>query len=220
MAGMKPAPKNTTPLKHGVVFAFDGPDGIGKTTQVRLASESLQKQGYDVEVRRLMGGTPIGEKLRDIIFSDAVRPIETDLHIALAVYYALGAELVKLREEGKIILLDRSPLSIIAYQSFGSGLPKELGYATCDETLQVLRPELILLYEAPFEVLSSRRHGRAPHENDNYFENQQLAFHRRTIEGYAEAAERYKIAPISATGTIDDMHTATMARITKYLAGL
>ena len=199
---------------------FDGPDGVGKTTQVRLAKEALSVQGHSTYTTRVHGGTPIGEALRQVSFLDLPRPAGTDLHISLAMYYSLAEELDRHRQAGDICLVDRSPLSIIGYQVFGSGLDAKLGARGAKEALTLVKPDLMICYEAAIELLFERRDERlkqdTTHQTD-FFESQSDDYMRRVATGYAEASHTYGALTIGATGTISSIHNATMAHIAKLL---
>jgi len=195
-------------MTSGKLYMFDGPDGVGKTTQFELVAKALRAQGHDVYTTHLLGGTPIGEALRSIMFSNALRPAPTNLHIALAIYHALAEDLEGRRKAGSTVLVDRSPLSLIAYQVYGDGLDPELGAQACREALAAFSPDQVILYSAPFEVLQSRRNLR--HKDTDYFEQQQLDYHRRTLEGYQAAAQEYEATVVAAQGSIDTVHAATM----------
>jgi dTMP kinase len=201
----------------GLLLAFDGPDGVGKTTQFKLVADSLRAKGHDVYTTHMLGGTPIGEALRETMFSDLPRPALTNLHISLATYYALAADLAARREAGTIILVDRSPLSLIAYQVYGDGVDETLGYAACDESLKALKPDMLIAYSAPLDTLKSRREDR--NKDTDYFEQQQLDYHERTVEGYTAAASRYGAITIDATGSIESIHEQTMQLIMPRING-
>ena len=195
---------------------FDGPDWVGKTTQVNLAAEALRSQGHKVWTTRVNGGTPIGEALRQAMFGDYARPPETDLYIHLAQQYALQVELEQRRRKGAVILVDRSPLSVIAYQVYGGGLAEETGYRIADEIITLFKPELVVAYTAPRGVLKSRRLS-ANHASD-YFERQPADYFERVIQGYAAAAQHYQATIIDAAGDKDAVHEQTMKHIGAVLA--
>ena len=69
-------------MEGGLVVAFEGPDGVGKSTQLALASEELVENGWAVHATRNLGGTPIGEDLRKVMLSEHERPAETDFHLS------------------------------------------------------------------------------------------------------------------------------------------
>ncbi len=183
--------------KPGFVIAIDGPDGVGKTTQLHLLQEYLQKNHANVHVTRASGGTPIGEELRKASLSNHERPAETDLYIALAMYAALAGDLQKRKAQGQLIIIDRSPLSMVAYNAYGSNLPdktddptlhpsKETAMDLCAKYLLSWQIDLLLYLEAPQKVINSRRHAR---QDDNYFENLDNNYHDRVREGYDAALQ-------------------------------
>jgi dTMP kinase len=203
----------------GLIVMIDGPDGVGKTTQLKLLAETLQQQGYSVFSSRVNGGTEIGEALRTVYLDPKLqRPPETDLYIMLGMHSALASELLSRRQAGEICLIDRSPLSIIAYQVYGSGLDAELGEAATLNAIKLFDPDLIICYEAPLPVLQSHREQRHKSVNNNYFENQPPYFMARVIEGYKHAAEIYQgVKVINTSGTIPEAQTATLQRIEPLL---
>ncbi len=200
-----------------MIVAFDGPDGIGKTTQVQLAAEYLRQQGRPVHVARASGGTPIGEELRKVSLSDTPRPVEVDVYISLAMHTALGLDLQERQAKGQTCIIDRSPLAIVAYNIFGSQLPdKQLGYDAYERMLKLWPLDLLVVFTANQQVLDERRHGRAKQDAiqaNNYFENQDEGFRSRVQDGYRQAATLVRDHPewgirlveISAEGTVEDV---------------
>jgi dTMP kinase len=208
----------TNKLPRGAVIMFDGPDGVGKTTQLVRAQSDLEQAGYNVFTARVNGGTPIGEALREIMLADYERPPLTDLYIHLAQQHALNVEVQRHRQAGTITLIDRSFLSIIAYQVFGSQLDTARGYAAADEVKSLFQPDLLLVYSANPVVLQSRRalDGR----KGDYFDSKPTDYLERAIAGYEEAAARYQATIIDALGDIDTVHEETMRHINETLAKL
>src|SRR5438045_2788931 len=101
---------------------FDGPEGVGKTTQMHMCAVALEQKGLRVLTTRINGGTEIGEALRAVSLSHSERPTETDFYIIQAMTAAMIAELPKWQRQYDVILIDRSPLSLLAYQVYGGGL--------------------------------------------------------------------------------------------------
>ncbi|HSW37161.1 MAG TPA: dTMP kinase [Candidatus Saccharimonadales bacterium] len=202
-------------LKRGFVIMFDGPDGVGKSTQLELAADALKRQGYKVECLHVLGGTDINEALRRVLFSNYPRPAETDAYIALAMHYSLAERLKKLVSEGVIVLVDRSALSMVAYQVFGGGFDQKLGYQLADKAIKIDKANLIIVYQAPEAVLTSRRAAQA--KAKDYFERQNQAFHQRTIEGYKAAAQHYGATVIDGATDITTVHKLTMEAIHRSL---
>lgn len=180
---------------HGKVIVFDGPDGVGKSTQLELTSSYLRKEGYDVHTTRSSGGTPIGEALRRVSLSDTPRPAETDVYISLAMNTALGQDLRSRVAKGQICLVDRSPAAIIAYNAYGSELAdKQLAIDAFEAMMRLWQIDQMLFVDAAQEVIDDRRARRTDKPQD-YFEKQDRAFHQRVREGYERAVELVETHP-------------------------
>jgi dTMP kinase len=203
--------------RRGLLIMLDGPDGVGKTTQIELTERALVHKGYKVHTSRLSGGTNIGEALREISLNPKLeRSPLTDLYIMLAMYSALEDDLRPRLALGYICLIDRSPLSIIAYQVFGSGLPMEIGQVAVDEALAIFLPNLIICYEACEKNLLEQRSQRGLTALD-FFESQSREYTRRVVGGFREAAAMYKIKTIVANGSPSEVHNETLEYITAKL---
>ncbi len=176
-------------MKSYVTIAIDGPDGSGKTTQIELLKTWLESEKKRVLLTKSSGGTPIGQALRKVSLSDIARPAETDLYISLAMGVALADDLKVQREQYDVILIDRSPLSVIAYQNFGSQLKdQQLGYDACEMLLRSWKIDLLLVFEISESTLDQRNKQRQlthPEETVNYFEQQDKDYKHRVHRGYA-----------------------------------
>lgn len=193
---------------RGAVIMFDGPDYVGKSTQLALVSETLKADGLNVYTTRYNGGTPIGEALRKVMLGDYERPPETDLYINLAQQHALTQQINTERQQGKVILVDRSPMSIIAYQIYGSHIDENRGFAGTDEVMRLHRPDLLICYQAPESVLAKRR--QLDKHKADYFESKSRQYFEDVAEGYGVAAKRYSAKILDASGSISEVHETTM----------
>lgn len=169
----------------------DGLDGVGKTTQIQLLSKQLQQAGWKVKTSRINGGTPIGEELRTVMLSGTARTGETDLYIAMAMYTALGVQLAKWRDESAIILIDRSPLSIVAYQAYGEKAPLALAEASLAQSLAFLKPDLIVVYDLDTTEALGRDKSKPGQDND-YFTSHDQQFFDDVRSGYQYIADKHK----------------------------
>lgn len=211
-----PGDAETKTIKGGLVVIFDGSDGVGKTTQLELARAELEKDGWSVMATRNMGGTPIGEALREVIKSPLDRPPMTDFYISLAVQEPLLDVIDKARAEGRIILMDRSPLSLAAYQIYGSGVDAGLGWRHVDAAMRRIGPDAVILYDMdPQEALSRVR--EAGQGAADYFENKPSDYFEKVAEGFDAAAERYPATRVDAAESIASVHEKTMAAIRPLL---
>lgn len=184
-------------MQSGYVIAIDGPDGVGKTTQLELLKKHFEQQGKTVHVTRASGGTPIGEALRNVSKSHNHRPGETDVFISLAMFSALAEDLQKRDMSGQIILIDRSPLAMVAYNAYGGELSdastdklrpgKQNVLEACVDTFKAWGVDLLIFLDAPQDVLDARLEKRAGHID--YFETQDPAYHHRVRDGYHAALD-------------------------------
>ncbi|MEX0613405.1 MAG: dTMP kinase [Pirellulales bacterium] len=107
-------------------FSFDGIDGVGKSTQVRLFCDALRERRFEVAVCRDPGSTPLGERIRELLLNNAAGT-EISLHSEMLLYMAARAQLVEevirpALAQGKIVVSDRYLLANVAYQGHAGGL--------------------------------------------------------------------------------------------------
>ncbi len=196
------------PLPGGLVVVFEGIDGAGKTTQLALAQAALMEAGWPVLSTRNLGGTPIGEALRAVLKSTLPRPPLTDLYVSLAIQEPLLEVIATARAAGKVILLDRGPLSLAAYQIYGTGIDEAIGWPHVQASMDRLRPELTLLYDADIKIALQR--ARAQSTTADYFESKPLSYFERVAHGYQLAGKRYPLDLIRSGHTIAEAHEQTM----------
>jgi dTMP kinase len=201
--------------QQGVLVLFEGMDGVGKTTQVKRAEQVLNERGLSVMTSRTPGGTPIGEALREVMRQPLPRPGLSDLYMAAAAQEALIRALDELRRTYDVILLDRGPLSIAAYQIYGSRVDNERGWYFVDEGMTKLKPDKVIVYACNPE--KALRRARVASGREEYFEQMPQDYFNRVDEGYHVVAKRFKAAIIQAEKDIDSVHRETMAIIDKVL---
>lgn len=169
-------------MSRAQLIVIDGPDGAGKTTQVQLLAAYLAEQGVSVHATRASGGTPIGEELRKVSLSPHERRPETDVYISLAMHTELGFDLRARIKAGQTVIVDRSPLALIAYNTYGSQLPdQQFGIDSCTQLLKLWQIDHFIFMDASQQLLDARRSKRG---HSDYFEMQNSAFHHRVRQGY------------------------------------
>lgn len=205
-------------IDDGLVIVFEGIDGTGKTTQLELAQAELSKEGWPLHTSRNLGGTPIGEELRRVILSPLQRPETTNLYISVAIQEALIGAIETERAHGKIILMDRGPLSLAAYEIYGSRLDPDLGWPHVEAGMAKLKPELTIIYDTDVGTALQRTHAK-PGKAD-YFESKSADYFERVAEGYRDAAKRYNqtCVIIDAGQSIEAVHEQTAQVIRQALA--
>lgn len=209
----------------GLAIAFDGPDGVGKSTQVELTARWLESLGYTVYQTRFSGAKGIGEELRKASLSDHERPALTDVYISLAMGTALAEDLAKHVKKGEICLIDRSPLCIMAYNTYGSQLAnKQQGVEATEQMFKAWNLDALLTLDASQAILDARRSKRTDKPLD-YFEKQGPTYHARVQEGYAAGIKLVKDNPslvdalisIDAEPDIETIQATIQARLEKML---
>ncbi len=191
--------------KHrGLFVTFEGPDGSGKTTQVRLLAEWLREQEIEPVLLRQPGSTALGERIRGILLDSrteaALGPVAplTELALMSADRAQQIEEVIQpALAEGRVVLCDRYTDSSEAYQGAGRGLGSERVLAVHRELCDGLQPDLtVLLLPDAEEALqrARQRNERFRREHggvdENRFEAEGEAFFRRVHAAYAAIAER------------------------------
>lgn len=173
----------------GTFISLEGPEGAGKTTQVRLLSKQLEIMGVSHVITRDPGGTPLGKQIRRILLNpeNPVQPMaELLLYQADRAQHVAEVILPSLKE-GRLVICDRYVDSTIAYQGYGRGIDFKL----IDELNQIatggLMPELTVLFDIPSSDGLARLH---PGGHDR-LEREALEFHLKVRNGYLEQAKRY-----------------------------
>jgi dTMP kinase len=206
----------TKRIDGGLLIVFEGIDGVGKTTQIELTRQKLTEQGWPVEVKRNLGGTPIGEALRQVIKSPLERPGLTNLYISAAIQEALAEAIRQDRAEGKLILMDRGPLSLATYAVYGDGLAENFGWPYVERGMQQLKPDLTIIYKADIDMALEHA-SQKPGEAD-YFESKPRDYFERVARGYEAAAQRYPDSVvIDANRSIELVEADTMRLIEPLL---
>ena len=175
-------------MARGKFITFEGCDGCGKSTQLRLLSEYLTKNGIPHIFTREPGGGKISEAIREILLSgknmEMTDACEALLYAAARVQH-LSDRVEPALQEGKLVICDRYVDSSMAYQAYGRGLGTEFigqinGYA-----LKHYTPDVTVFIDLTPEAAFLRKHGAD--ENDR-LEQAGMAFHKRVYEGYKALA--------------------------------
>ncbi len=175
---------------RGVFITFEGPEGSGKTTQLRLLAPWLESQGYPILTTREPGGTVIGEAIRAVLHDPTHREMSPRAEILL--YAASRAQHVDevirpALNAGRIVLCDRYYDSTYAYQGYGRGLDLETLRAITTFATTNLSPDLTLYLDLDPAIGLQRRRASGPL---NRLDQETLDFHQRVRAGYLELMAR------------------------------
>jgi dTMP kinase len=181
--------------KRSLFLTFEGMDGSGKTTQMRLLAERLRAQGRDVLETAEPGGTRIGIEIRRILLDAANQELRPTAEILL--YFACRAQnvdewIMPALAAGKIVLSDRFTDSTLVYQGCGRGLGTETVMTLDRIACRGLVPDLTLLIDIDAETSLKRAHARnaTARHSETRMDEQSLEFHRRVYEAYHALAAR------------------------------
>lgn len=197
---------------------FDGVDGLGKTTQINLAKAKLESAGKTVAIFRNLGGTPIGEAIREVMLSPLPRPASSDTYMSVAIQEALIDQIDKSRTDNPdlVVLMDRCPLSLAAYQAYGSGMDKDLVWRYVDDGMKRLKPDMVLIFEGEIDTALER--ARQVSGKEDYFESKPHDYFERVVAGFQEGARRYDARSIDADQSIDGVQADVMNLIDHLFA--
>ncbi len=183
-------------------ITFEGPDGSGKTTQLKKLSAFLQKRGYKIVSTREPGGTSIGDQIRHLLFSmknTGMHP-RTEILLFQASRAQHVEELIKPSiESGAIVLCDRYADSTIAYQGYGHRIDLQQLHTIVNFATSGLTPGLTILLDIDAEEGLKRRNKDG---GWNRMEAYELAFHRRVREGYKELIKQNPSRWVVIDGTL------------------
>ncbi len=169
-------------------LAIEGPEGAGKSTQVRLLETWLRERGHDPLVTREPGGTEVAEQVRRVLLETDELAAKTELLLMLAARSSLVTTVIRpALEAGRVVLTDRFHLSTLAYQGYGRQLPLAEVRALNRFATGGLEPDLTIVLGVEPATGATRQlaTGRGP----DRIERAGTAFHARVWEAYGLLAE-------------------------------
>lgn len=181
----------------GLFITLEGPEGAGKSTNREYLAERLREQGVDVLLTREPGGTPLAERIRELLLAPSDEPMAADTELLL-VFAARAQHLQQVIRpalaRGCVVLCDRFTDATYAYQGGGRGL-STARIAQLEQFVQgELRPDLTLIFDLPVEVGLARAAARGRLDR---FEQEQRSFFASVRHAYLARAEqspqRYRV---------------------------
>jgi dTMP kinase len=206
----------------GAFITFEGIDGSGKSTQMRMLASVLRVGGFEVVTTREPGGTPLGKRLRMALLDAQA---EVDPLAELLLYAADRAQHVRtlLRpalETSHIVLSDRYADATVAYQGAGRGFTSELIADVVALATGGLKPDLTLIFDiAVAESLTRTRRRELSEQGKDRLDSEDVEFHARVRDAYLEiaAAEPERVRIIEAGGSIEETHVKVLEVVMPFL---
>lgn len=207
---------------QGKFITFEGIDGSGKSTQLRMLAGDLRLRGLDVLMTREPGGTPLGQQLRAAF-------LETEENVSalaeLLLFAADRAQHVELLirpalKEGRIVISDRFADATYAYQGAGRGFPEE----TVNEVIRLattgLKPDLTLFFDLSVQNAIRRTGSRIQSgEQKNRMDVETAEFYERVRASYLGIAkaepERFRV--VDANGPVEEIHAEVVKVVNAFL---
>jgi dTMP kinase len=210
----------------GFFITFEGIEGCGKTTQMKLFANSLLDKGYSVVLTREPGGCPIADKIREVLLDAANSSMVslTELFLYAAARAQHISEVVKpALDAGKVVLCDRFTDATVAYQGYG----RQLDLAMIEELNSLaagqVRPYLTILLDCPVEIGLGRALARieaTTGAKEERFEQESVLFHSKVRDGYLQLAkaEPDRFVVINGNQGIMDVQAAIASAVLPRLA--
>ena len=179
--------KRLLPKRKGLFFVLEGTDGAGTTTQCRMLSDTLTDRGHQVICTREPGGTPIGERIRELVLDS--RHKEMCHTTELLLYSAARAQhimqkIIPALEAGEIVICDRFTASTIAYQSFGRGIDSGIVETAIKISAGECRPDHTFYLSVSLD--ESRRRRVERQEATDRIEAEGSDFQKCVINGFSQ----------------------------------
>jgi dTMP kinase len=179
--------------RRGTFITFEGPEGSGKSTQLKMLAASLRADGHEVVETQEPGGTPVGVQIRHVLLSAENRELCPTAELLLM--FASRAQnvdqlILPALAAGHVVLCDRFTDSTLAYQGTARGLGAEVVYELDRIACRGLVPNLTLLIDIDAEtgLERARRRNDRTRDADTRMEQQAVAFHRKVREAYRQLA--------------------------------
>ena len=216
--------------QRGKFITFEGPDGVGKSTQMANLAGWLRERGIDVLTTREPGGTPLGEKLRSLLLSSRTQGLSARAELALMFadrVQDIEEQILPAIKRGQWVLCDRFTDSSEAYQGGGRELGSEIVLQLHKALCAGLQPDLTVLMIADLDYTLKRarrrnvERSRESAEDENRFEKEQRTFHQRVLDTYLKIAAREprRVVKVDATEPVAAVHAKITAIVEERRGG-
>ncbi|WP_339773944.1 dTMP kinase [uncultured Thalassospira sp.] len=208
----------------GIFISFEGGEGSGKSTQIRLLEQWFRHRGHDVIVTREPGGSPGAEEIRALLLTGD--PGRWDAVTEALLMFASRRDHVERTirpalARGQVVLCDRFADSSVAYQGYGHGLGADFIRQLWKLAIGDFKPDLTLMMDLPIETGLERAGARFANVSaaEDRFEKMALDFHRRLQQGFHEitVAEPQRCRVIDADGDVDTVTKRVATVVENFL---
>ena len=205
----------------GAFITFEGIDGCGKSTQLRLLASELRVRGVPVVATREPGGTTLGQKLRAALLDvqEQVDPLAELLVFAADRAQHVRKHLLPALEQNQVVLSDRYADATVAYQGGGRGFEPKLIEEIVELATGGLKPDLTLLFDLSVAESAVRTRKRVQNKRTDRLDKEDAEFHTRVRNAYLEIAnaapERFRV--IDARGSVNETHRVVMDIVMPFL---
>ena len=205
----------------GAFITFEGIDGCGKSTQLRLLASELRVRGLDIVTTREPGGTTLGKRLRAALLDvgEQVDPLAELLVFAADRAHHVRTLLSPALDSNQIVLSDRYADATVAYQGAGRGFAPKLIEDIVQLATGGLMPDLTLLFDLSVPESAVRTRRRAASRNTDRLDIEDAEFHTRVRNAYLEIAkaEPRRFRVIDARGSTQQTHETVMDIVVPFL---
>ncbi|MEK7723539.1 MAG: dTMP kinase [Acidobacteriota bacterium] len=207
---------------RGKFITFEGIDGSGKSTQLRLLADDLRFRGFNVLTTQQPGGTPLGRRLREAFLDteENIAPMAELLLFAADRSQHVEFLIKPALDEGKIVISDRYADATTAYQGAGRGFDAKTIKQVIQLATSGLKPDLTLFFDMPVELGLQRTQKRDQMgELKNRLDKENSEFYQRVRDAYHEiiAKEPKRFRVIDATKSVEEVHAEALKILLKYL---
>jgi dTMP kinase len=211
-------------IKRGVFITFEGPEGSGKSTQIRRLAARLRAEGRVVLETVEPGGTPIGMQIRRVLLDAKnleMRPTTELLLMFAARAQNVDEAILPALSRGEVVLCDRFTDSSLVYQGAARGLGAEVVFEVDRIACRGLVPDLTVVIDIQTELGLERAHGRNRKTQDveTRLDEQAIDFHRKVRDAYLQLAadEPGRVKLIDGSGSEEKVETEVWKAVLEVL---
>jgi dTMP kinase len=210
---------------RGTFITLEGIDGCGKSTQLAMLAKALRARGEDIIVTREPGGTTIGERIRELLSSDATDSIQpaTELLMIVGARAQHVSDVIRPAvDAGRLVISDRYTDSSVAFQGYGRGLDLEIVDVVNRFATKGLNPDLTILFDLEASEAQARLDARRAKSSRGanrpalaYLDDLELEFHKRVRDGYLKiaAAHPTRVKVVDASVRPESTHVEVMSLV-------